>query len=88
MECEGGVAPVFPSLLELTKAEKCLMDASTGDDMDGQRERQKVRGSSGVNPMVAAVAEPTSLSLLIGAPRLFDAIPRGRWRTPQGKDKS
>ena len=52
MECEGGVAPVFPSLLELTKAEKCLMDASTGDDMDGQ------------------------------------AIPRGRWRTPQGKDKS
>ena len=34
MECEGGVAPAFPSLLELTKAEKCLMDASTGDDMD------------------------------------------------------
>ena len=87
MECEGGVAPVFPSLLELTKAEKCLMDASTGDDMDGQRERQKVRGSSGVNPMVAAVAEPTSLSLL-SAPPDFDAIPRGRWRTPQGKDKS
>ena len=28
------------------------------------------------------------VSMLIGAPRLFDAIPRGRWRTPQGKDKS
>jgi hypothetical protein len=44
MECEGGVAPVFPSLLELTKAEKCLMDASTGDDMDGQQSVKKSGG--------------------------------------------